>query len=262
MPNISKQARSKLHNARKVVILAGAGMSAELGIPTYYTGAQSLYGNTMSPFGYTDFEHAQEYLWQTDKESQIKYFNDSWKSLLTIDPQGEDSPYTELFDFLKENNKEYFVVTTNVDSSFVRSGYSVNSIFEVHGSYRLSQCVSTPDHGIFPTGNPELGYTICPVCHNDSRPNTLFFMDFQFNADYINFQQQRFLNFINEANAADTIVIEIGAGETVNTLRELSYKLGQVYDFPVVRINPDPEEFKPADFSICMTAKKALRYLL
>lgn len=45
--------------------------------------------------------------------------------------------YQELLDFVKD--KEYFVITTNVDGQFEIAGFDIK-IFAVQGDYRFLQC--------------------------------------------------------------------------------------------------------------------------
>ena len=51
--------------------------------------------------------------------------------------------YTELYDIVK--NKEYFVLTTNVDHCFQKAGFDKHRMFYTQGDYGLFQC-SEPCH--------------------------------------------------------------------------------------------------------------------
>ena len=51
--------------------------------------------------------------------------------------------YQNLYDLVKE--KDYFVLTTNVDHCFQKAGFDKNSIFYTQGDYGLFQC-SEPCH--------------------------------------------------------------------------------------------------------------------
>lgn len=241
MTTIPQAANLLLRRAKNVIILAGAGMSAELGTPIYYEGENARYGTQKSEFGYTALEHAFAPLWEDDPKSQKEYSRKRWEYMLSIDVKQENSPYTSLLEYLTANNKDYFVSTTNVDSAFLRAGYNEQRIHEVHGSSRVSQCLNEPGHGIFPTRNPSEGFTLCPECQGDTRPNTMYFMDFYFNHDLLIEQQWRYVNFIENIAPEETVVLEIGAGETVATLRQASRKLRTIYGFDLIRINPQAD---------------------
>ena len=51
--------------------------------------------------------------------------------------------YQNLYELVKE--KDYFVLTTNVDHCFQKAGFDKNSIFYTQGDYGLFQC-SEPCH--------------------------------------------------------------------------------------------------------------------
>lgn len=46
--------------------------------------------------------------------------------------------YSELYKVIK--NKNYFIITTNVDGQFEKAGFEKEKIFEVQGDYSLLQC--------------------------------------------------------------------------------------------------------------------------
>lgn len=46
--------------------------------------------------------------------------------------------YLNLFELVK--NKNYFVITTNVDRQFLKAGFAKEKVFEVHGSLAKIQC--------------------------------------------------------------------------------------------------------------------------
>lgn len=241
MTSIPEIANLLLRRSKNVIVLAGAGMSAELGTPVYYEGPNASYGTQKSEYGYTALEHAFAPLWEDDPKNQKAYSRKRWEYMLSIDVKQENSPYAALLNYLEENNKDYFVSTTNVDSAFLRAGYSEQRLHEVHGSSRVSQCLIEPGHGIFPTQDPTLGYTSCPECGGDTRPNTMYFLDFYFNSELLQEQQWRYINFIENIAPEETVVLEIGAGETVATLRQASRKLNSIYGFDLIRINPQED---------------------
>ena len=50
--------------------------------------------------------------------------------------------YINLLDTAKNKfNSNYFVITSNVDSQFLKSGFDINKLYEVHGTNRLWQCM-------------------------------------------------------------------------------------------------------------------------
>lgn len=227
--------------ADTVFILAGAGLSADVGIPTYWS-ENGSYGEATSQHGYTALQHADASLWWHDTTSQIEYYAEKRANLASID--FADSIYGCLLEALA--NKDYFCVTSNIDSGFYRAGFDEEKLFEVHGSYRNSQCVMDPIHGIFPAVDGEtLG---CPVCSMPTRPNALFFNDESFNPEIMHKQQDRFNQFIEKvekvASKSKVAVLEFGVGTTVPRIRQMGNRLYrdlETADYLHVNIEPKPE---------------------
>lgn len=240
METATETARRLLHEADNVLILAGAGMSQELGTQTYWTGQENKYAGATSQYGFTDLEHAHAEMWETHKIVQKDYYNANLQNIIGTDVNATQSPYRILKEYLDSTAKNYFVMTTNVDGAFVRSGYSNDSVYEVHGSRLRSQCLDHPlDHGIFPTDISSSSPTSCPKCQGDTRPNCLFFVDFAFNPSVTLSQQDRFTEYRESLQPASSILLEIGAGTTIATIRNQALRVNSKLNIPVVRINPD-----------------------
>lgn len=213
-------------------------MSQDLGVGTYWTGDNNQYAGNLSPFGFTDYEHAQGAMWKTHRAEQIVFYNSTLHKLISTEVTEPTSPYKILFDYLEQENKDYFIVTSNVDSAFKRTGFNPEKIYELHGNRTKSQCLDFPkEHGIFATdiesGNP----TACPECSGDTRPNCLFFVDFEFNPKLNRAQQDTYATYKRSLNDAATVALEIGAGTTIATIRNESLRLNSKQNIPVIRIN-------------------------
>jgi NAD-dependent SIR2 family protein deacetylase len=235
--NQLEEARTILSKASTVIITAGAGMSAEIGAKTYWSGDDKQYAGDISPYGLTDLEHAHGATWDTHRKSQIAFYQDSLASLLSMDILGANSPYRILKDYLETTGKDYFIQTSNVDSAFSRAGYDRTRIHEIHGTRFRSQCLTNPqEHGVFKTDTSSI--TICPACDGDTRPNCLFFVDFEFNPSVTGKQQDAFAEFRTSIDNASTVLLEIGAGTTIAAIRNLSLRLNSKNHIPIIRINP------------------------
>lgn len=230
---------SQISKAENILIGAGAGMSQEIGLQTYWTGKNTRYGgDNKTEYGYTTIEHATEYLWYENEKAQTEYYAKVLKDIQTTLSKNTTNHYTELLEYLQNNNKNYWIITTNIDSAFKYYGYNENHIYEQHGNLLYSQCLKEPKtHGIFPT-NPEFK---CPECNTPSRPNTLFFNDMSFNSTRKNQQLLDYEDFedILIEEPSKSIILEFGAGNTVANIRNHTLKLNSHYDIPGIRINPN-----------------------
>lgn len=228
-----------LRDAQNVVIFAGAGLSAEVGIQTYWNGDDSLYGGTQTEYGYTPLEHADAQLWMQDTYSQVAYFQSKRAEFRSINYR--DSIYGELLS--RVQTKNYFCVTSNVDSGFYSAGFDEGKLYEIHGSYRNSQCVMNATHGLFPV--EEEAAETCKACGMPVRPNALFFNDPDFNPQIMYEQQDRFNRFVTELEDSHepVVLLEIGVGDTIPRLRQIANRLYRDLqaDYLHVNIQEEPE---------------------
>ena len=89
----------------------------------------------VSTYGMRDMYTSSFYEFDTEEERWsywAKHINYSF-----IAPQPLDV-YKNLLEIVKDKN--YFVITTNVDGQFAKSGFDPTRVFEVQGSYGKMQC--------------------------------------------------------------------------------------------------------------------------
>lgn len=214
-------------------------MSQDLGIATYWTGSHTQYAGKISPYGFTAYEHAQGAMWGTHRSEQIAFYNSTLRSLIHTEVNAPASPYQILLNYIQKTGKQYFIMTSNVDAAFVRTGFSSDRIYEIHGSRLRSQCLDfNQEHGIFETDITSGQPTSCPMCQGDTRPNCLFFVDFEFNPAINRKQQDSYAAYKRTITEPGTVALEIGAGTTIATIRNESLRLNSKQDIPIVRINP------------------------
>ncbi|MBY9020388.1 MAG: NAD-dependent protein deacetylase of SIR2 family [Candidatus Lokiarchaeota archaeon] len=132
--------------------------------------------------------------------------------------------YERLFSIVKD--KDYFVVTSNVDMLFVRNGFDENKIFTPQGDYALLQCLGPCWTKTWETKpiieeissridpkTKKIDPRIIPKCPNCGGP---VFMNVRGGSWFIEEpykeQAKRFNKWIQKANNCQLLVIEIGAG--------------------------------------------------
>lgn len=269
------QARQLIAESNRILVLAGAGMSADIGVGTYWSGAKRQYGEEISRFGFSQYEHAHGEMWKTHREEQVAFYAETLPSLVKNDVMTVDSPYKILKDYLQAEDKDSFILTSNVDAAFVRAGFDTSRIYEVHGNRLRSQCLQEPfEHGVFATDINNAANTPCPTCQSPSRPNCLFFVDFDFNPLVLHQQQKRFSDYKDSLYTGKTVILEIGAGTTIAAIRNQGMRLNRDYDIPIIRINLHElnettgmeniirRSIKAPNLGIEMNASKGLKTLL
>ena len=131
-----------LNAADAVVIGAGAGLSASAGFT--YSGArfQENFRDFEEKYGFHDMYSGGFYHYSTEEE-----FWAFWsRNVLLNRYQNSPKPvYDKLFSLVKDKN--YFVITTNVDHCFQKAGFDKKRLFYTQGDYGLFQC-SAPCHNL------------------------------------------------------------------------------------------------------------------
>ena len=158
-----------------------------------------------------------------------------------------------------------FVVTSNVDGQFQKAGFVEEKIVEIHGSIHYLQC-SEPcgDHlwknkeviQIDMKNFEALNFPYCINCQKVARPNILMFGDFKFVGKRVLSQLENFNKWLKSINKR-LVIIEIGAGKAVPTIRNISEEIRDKYNGFLIRINPI--EADGGDIEIYEGALKALR---
>jgi len=174
----------------------------------------------------------------------------------------ETTPH-EGFNILLNLPKEKFVFTSNVDGQFQKAGFSELNIVEIHGSIHYLQCTKPCSNEIWENNEnieinekfEALNFPKCKNCGIIARPNILMFGDFRFVEKRVNLQLARFEYWLQRVD--DLVIIEIGAGSAIPTVRRMSERIRSNFKATLIRINP-LESFG-ADIEIKKGALEALR---
>ena len=135
-----KRLKETLARADAVVIGAGAGLSTSAGF--VYSGERfkKYFFDFASKYGFADMYAGGFYPYATKEEFWAFWSRNIWVNRYMDAPK---PVYHQLFDRIKE--KDYFVITTNVDHCFQKAGFDKKRLFYTQGDYGLFQC-SEPCH--------------------------------------------------------------------------------------------------------------------
>lgn len=136
----TEQLKQWLDSADAVVIGAGAGLSTAAGFTysgerfeKYFSDFSAKYGfNNMYEGGFYPFGSLEEYWAFWSRNIFVNRYMDV-----------DNGTYRRLFEIVK--NRDYFVLTTNVDHQFQKAGFDKQRLFYTQGDYGLFQC-SKPCH--------------------------------------------------------------------------------------------------------------------
>ena len=215
-----KRLNEEIKTADAVLIGAGAGMSTSAGFAydgerfkRYFADFEAKYGfHDMYSGGFYPYETFEEYLaW--------------WSRCILVNRYDVTAgkPYTDLLELVKD--KDYFVLTTNVDHKFQLAGFDKKRLFYTQGDYGLWQC-SKPCHDKTYDNESAVRKMVaeqkdmkiptqlipkCPVCGApmamNLRCDDTFFQDSGWYA-----AQSRYEDFIRRHENTRVLFFELGVG--------------------------------------------------
>ena len=125
----------EIETADAIFIGAGAGLSTSAGFT--YTGSRfrQYFADFEDKYGFHDMYSGGFYPYKTPEEYWAY-----WSRYIEVNRyQNTDKPvYENLFELVKDKN--YFVITTNVDHCFQKAGFDKKRLFYTQGDYGLFQC--------------------------------------------------------------------------------------------------------------------------
>ncbi len=251
-----QRAAKYISDADALIITAGAGMGVDSGLPDF-RGKEGFW--RAYPFAKklgVSFEQMANPAW-FDKDPHLAwaFYGHRLKMYRETKPH---KGFDILLDWGKQKKFSYFVFTSNVDGQFQKAGFSENQIVEVHGSIHYLQCTVPCDNDIWKADNIQVEIDnetfrakdplpTCPFCGAIARPNILMFGDWTWISIRTEEQEARFNAWLNMlfSNKARPVIIEIGAGTAVPTVRITSEQLALRFGAPLIRINPrEPQIIK------------------
>ncbi len=212
--------RSALSNADSVVVGAGAGLSTSAGFVYGGERFRAHFADFEAKYGFHDMYSGGFYPYGTPEE-----FWCYWSRYIFIN-RYEDPPkpvYSELLSLIRD--KDYFVITTNVDHCFQKAGFDKSRLFYTQGDYGLFQCSvpccrKTFDNEdairkmISAERDMRIPTKLLPVCPNCGRPLTMNLRsDDRFvEDDGWRAAAGRYTEFIKSHRGGRVLFLELGVG--------------------------------------------------
>jgi len=135
-----KRLKKAIEEADAVVIGAGAGLSTSAGFVYNGERFEKHFSEFGKKYGFKDMYSGGFYPYETPEEMWAY-----WSKFIFVN-RYMDAPkpvYEHLLSLVKD--KDYFVITTNVDHCFQKAGFAKSRLFYTQGDYGLFQC-SEPCH--------------------------------------------------------------------------------------------------------------------
>ena len=247
------EARKALQEADALLITAGAGMGVDSGLPDF-RGDEGFWRAypVAKKLGLRFVELANPRWFDEDPALAWAFYGHRLHLYRdTVPHRG----FNILHKIAKEK-KDWFVFTSNVDGQFQKAGYDEDRIVECHGSIHHLQCTRC-DAGIWSAEGVEvpideetfraLSWPTCPKCGATARPNILMFGDWGWDPSRTRAQEVRFDDFLQRVilNRHRLVIIEIGAGTAVPTVRLTGERIAKEIGGTLIRINPREPRIDP-----------------
>ena len=149
----------------KVIILSGAGISAESGISTFRDG-----GGLWEKHKIEDVCHAG--CLEKNRKLTIDFYDSRRKELKDKEPNYAHKVISKLKNEYKE---QIAVITQNIDDMFEKAGCS--EVLHLHGFLRELRCEKCENIIDIAYEKQDLKYETCLKCQNSLRPNIVFFAE-------------------------------------------------------------------------------------
>ena len=124
-----------LRETDAIVVGAGAGLSTSAGFTYSGERFERHFADFIRQYGFTDMYSAGFYPFPSEEEHWAYWSRHIYYNRYVPAPK---PVYDNLLKLLKD--KDYFVITTNVDHQFQKAGFDKQRLFYTQGDYGLFQC--------------------------------------------------------------------------------------------------------------------------
>lgn len=264
-----EQAATAIAQADAMIILAGAGMGVDSGLPDFRgkEGFWKAYPMLKDKrLNFSDMANPEAFLkrpilaWGFYGHRLNLYRN-------TLPHQG----FAILKMIAESKPGGYFVYTSNVDGQFQKAGFDERRIVECHGSiHHLQYLEPETNDVIMPATDVSLSVDEATLRVNEydlpraengdlMRPNIMMFNDYCWQEDLVNAQEQRYQDWLDTLKGKQVVVLEIGAGDAIPTIRYQARSVRHKYAHTLIQINPNPAKY--ADIVIAEGALSAMQQI-
>ncbi len=241
--NNINEAKQLLENAQTVVIGAGAGLSSSAGLE--YTGERlkTNFADFVSKYHFESMYEAAFHNFETPEEKWAYFSRHIMLNRYTFT---SNKLYSNLLEIVKDKN--YFVITTNVDHLFLTCGFDNQRVFYTQGDYGLWQC-SVPCHNETYSNETQVKKMVelqknmripsdlipyCPKCgapmSNNLRADSTFVEPVGWHS-----AAKRYEDFLVKESGNDIVFLELGVG--YNTPGIIKYPFWQMtYQFKAAKL--------------------------
>ncbi len=215
-----KKLKTTLSEADSVVIGAGAGLSASAGFTYNGERFEKYFSDFAAKYGICDMYSGGFYPFATPEEHWAY-----WSRYIYVNRYMEAPKpvYSNLLKLLTD--KDYFVVTTNVDHCFQKAGFDKKRLFYTQGDYGLFQCSEPCCQEAFENEaiiremitrqeNMKIPSELLPVCPHCGKPMTMNLRSDNMFVEDEGWHRaaERYEHFLRTRAGGKALFLELGVG--------------------------------------------------
>jgi len=268
-----KLAAKEISRADALLITAGAGMGVDSGLPDF-RGPQGFWRAhpVLAKLGLSFEEMANPRWFEADPGLAWAFYGHRLQLYRGATPH---AGFTRLLEIGRNKSHGYFVFTSNVDGQFQKAGFASERIVECHGSIHHFQCSAGCTREIWPADHEMVRLDSasfralepmprCRHCPALARPNILMFGDCSWVDQRTEEQFQRFSAWLGQLveQSARLVVVEVGAGSAIPTVRKTSERVIARLNGRLIRINPREVEVPPGHIGLPLGAAEGIQRII
>lgn len=229
---MSEQNRNILEeffNSKNIVVLTGAGISAESGLPTF-RGEDGYWVHGSK--NYHPMELATNNAFSKEPDVVWEWYHYRRNLYAKTQPNPGHYALATLEKFFKMNGRNFTLVTQNVDGLHVKAGSS-KDLFEIHGNIFFMRCSEDCTSELTLIPEHESGVPKCLKCYSNMRPHVLWFDEF-YDEEYYKFGTVLDIGY----KQMDALIL-VGTTLQTNLPRKL-FELAYYKQLPMIEVNINP----------------------
>ena len=237
-----EQAAATIRQAQAFLFTAGAGMGVDSGLPDF-RGDEGFWRAYPALRGHSFVDMANPRWFEQDPSRAWGFYGHRLNLYRAVDPHAG-------FQILLRwaASTPHFVFTSNVDGQFQKAGFASERVVECHGSIHYLQCLDPSERDtIWSAAGVEVVVDDREIRAqeplprdgrgNIARPNILMFGDWSWDDSRSAEQSDRLETFLRQLELSQLVIVEIGAGTAIPSVRSLGEHLLH-HGAKLVRINP------------------------
>lgn len=245
----TERTRELISSADRIIIGAGSGLSTAAGLSYDGDDFRREFRPWIEKYGITDLYSSSFYPFNTEEEKWAYWAKHVWFSRYRT---GATPLYEELLKLVQD--KDYFVITTNVDGQFLKSGFDPKRLFYTQGDYCFFQDATGEDKHLY-YNEPKVMEMLAATSSDLRIPTSMIPHDpvnghamtvnLRCDDTFVEDQNwhdmyQRYVDFVEKSTGQKTVFLEFGIGFNTPVIIRFPFeRMAEEPNTALIRFNKD-----------------------